>query len=242
MSAYAFVRTIYRFGDRVLLRWLPASARSRVQGVLFRLARGTYPERIEARSVAEFAGNAPSNKLAASRRLPPWAEAEVAALVDLEPELAALIGEQASLEPYFIPWDMTYVGVRYANARRQLAGDYASFVLAGSGRIDAAVLADVPRPLAVIDIDADGTVAAMARTAGADYVALPAENLDQNDHCAVLARLVLQLAPRQLRHARHPLLDRCIERHGLALASVTELRPLQTPAPGNGMAERLPGL
>jgi hypothetical protein len=230
MSVYTLVRAIYRFGDKVLLGRLPATAQARVRSVLFPLARRSFPEKITARSVGEFAVSAPSRK-AASRRLPPWAEAEVAVLAQLEPELMPLVGEQASLEPYVIPWDMKYVGTRYANARRQLHGNYACFVLlGGDGSADPEVLASAPRPLAVIDLGGDETVASMARAAAADYVALPAEHLDANDHCAVLARLVLQLAPRLVCHAPHPVLDRCIERHGLALASVSELQPLVAPS------------
>jgi hypothetical protein len=229
MSVYSVVRAVYRFGDKVLLGRLPATAQAWARSVLFPLARRSFPQQITARSVGEFAVSAPSRK-AVSRRLPPWAEAEVAALVQLEPELAPLVGEQASLEPYVIPWDMKYVGARYASARRQLHGGYACFVLVGSdGLADPETLASAPRPLAVIDVDGNETIASMARAAAADYVALPAEHLDANDHCAVLARLVLQLAPREVRHAPHPTVDRCIERHGLALASVSELQPLAAP-------------
>ena len=69
----------------------------------------------------------------------------------------------------------------------------------------------------------------MAHVVEADYLTLPTEQLDSNDHCAVLARLVLQLAPGQVRYVRHPLLERCIQRHGLAMASVSKLEPWTAP-------------
>lgn len=242
MSVYAIVRAVYRFGDRVLLGRLPATVQARVRATLFPLARRSFPAQITARSVVQFAASAPSRK-AVPCHLPQWAEAEVAELAQLEPELAALVGEQASLEPYVIPWDLKYVGERYARARRQLNGRYACFVLVGSqGGGEPQALASAPRPLALIDVDGDEAVARMARVAGADYLALPAEHLDANDHCAVLARLVLQFAPRQVRYARHPVLDRCVERHALALQSVSELQRLGAEAPESQAEEHSPGL
>ena len=189
MSVYSIIRGVYRWIDHVVLRHL--AAHERLSAGLFRLAQRLFPTRIRARSVGEFVG--PQRARAASRRLPAWAEAEVAALVPYEPAPAALVGSEASLEPYSIPWDMNYVGLRYANARHQLTGKYACLVLSGAGAsaVDAVMLASAPRPLAVIDVVGDAQLAALVRAAGADYVALPAEHLDSNDHCAVLARLVL---------------------------------------------------
>ena len=80
MSAYAFVRFVYRQLDRVLLKHLPAQ--SRMRALIFRVARRFFPIRIKARSVGEFA------QPDSSRRLPAWAEAEVTALVAYEPALA----------------------------------------------------------------------------------------------------------------------------------------------------------
>lgn len=144
-----------------------------------------------------------------------------------EPLLAALVSDGTPVERYVIPWDMNYVGHRYALARRQLHGAYACMVLMGSGSMtmDAAQRVAYGRPLAIIDVDGTSATAQLAQEVGADYVPLPAKQLDMNDHCAVLARLVLQFAPRELRHAPHPVIDECIRRHGLALASVTEVLP-----------------
>lgn len=231
MSMYSLVRSLYRWGDRTLLRRLPPALDARLRALMFRLARRLFPGRIIARSVSEFAGMAPASRDGA-QGLPVWVQAEVASLVPLEPLLGALVGEGASPEPYFIPWDMNYVGLRYAAARRQLSGEYACFVLLGAhaAATSEALLAAAPRPLAVIDVDGDARIAQLARDAGADYVALPAEHLDSHDRCAVLARLVLQLAPHQLFHQKHSIIDLCIQRHGLALASVSTLLPW--PAPG----------
>lgn len=228
MSAYSTVRALYRWADRTLLRRLPDGAQQKVQGALFKLARKAYPRRITARSTSEFSGEAARQQAAAPTELPAWAAADVRAQLGLEPGLAPLVDPQKTVEPYFIPWDMDYVGRRYAQARRELAGPYASMVLlgAGSAYVDPAQLAHLPRPLAIVDVDGD---AGLARRAGAleiPYVALPAEHLDSNDHCAVLARLVLQLAPGQMHYAPHPLLLRCVERHGNAMASVTRLTAL----------------
>lgn len=219
---YSLIRATYRRLDRRILAHLPGQTTLRAG--MFRLARAVFPGRIKARSTTEFISAAPGRK-AASAPLPVWAQSEVAALVAIEPALAALVADDAALVPYFVPWDLDYVGKRYAQARRQLTGAYACMVLSGAGAsaVDMVMLASMPRPLAVIDVVGDAGVAALAAAAGADYVALPAEHLDSNDHCAVLAKLVLQVAPGELRTAPHPLIQRCIERHGRAMASVSKL-------------------
>ena len=230
MSVYSLVRAVYRWGDRVVLKHVPAAWDARLRTRMFHLARWLFPDRITARSVGEFANTALSRKAAASG-LPGWARGEVKALVSLEPLLNALVADGAVVEPYVIPWDMNYVGLRYAAARHQLHGEYACFVLMGVGAaaVDTAGLAAVGRPLAIIDVDGDAAIAQLAQAAGADYLALPAEHLDLKDHCAVLARLVLQLAPRQVRCVRHPVIDQCLQWHGLALTSVTAVRPWVVP-------------
>jgi hypothetical protein len=224
MSTYATVRAVYRWVDRAIVSRLPGQTILR-KG-MFHLARAVFPGRIQARSAGEFIGTAPGRR-AISARLPAWARAEVAALAAFEPALSALVGEGAAIEPYFIPWDLDYVGKRYAQVRRQLAGSYACMVLSGAGAsaVDMVMLAAMPRPLAVVDVAGDAGLAALAAAAGADYVALPAEYLDSNDHCAVLARLVLQVAPDEVRLTPHPLVQRCVQRHGLAMASVSSLVP-----------------
>lgn len=226
MSVYLIVRSVYRWCDRVLLRHLSDGTDMRLRAPMFRLARRLFPERIAARSVGEFAGASSGRKLNAPG-LPAWAQTEVATLAQLEPSLEALLAKDAALEPYFIPWDLNYVGLRYANARRQFTGDYACLGLAGSGAsaADIEALADSARPLAIIDVDGDVELARLVRAMKLDYLALPAEHLDANDHCAVLARLVLQIAPLQVRYMQHPILERCIQRHGVAMASVTKVIP-----------------
>ena len=224
MSMYSLVRAVYRWADRVIVSRLPGQIMLR-KG-MFRLARAAFPSRIQARSAGEFIGTAPGRR-AISAQLPAWARAEVAALAEFEPALSALVGERAALEPYFIPWDLDYVGKRYAEVRRQLAGPYACMVLSGAGAysVDMVMLAAMPRPLAIVDVAGDAGLAALAAAAGADYVALPAQHLDSNDHCAVLARLVLQVAPGEVRLTPHPLVQRCVQRHGRAMASVSILLP-----------------
>lgn len=234
MTVYAIARSLYHATDRVLIRHLPGH--DRVQACLWRIARRLFPDRIKARSASEFAPLA-ERRAAAPSRLPAWAEPEVAELSRYEPLLAKLVGADAVVEPYFIPWDMNYVGRRYADARRQLTGHYACLVLSGAGgeAVDMPMLCSVPRPLAVIDVVGDARLAALVRAAGADYVALPAEHLDANDHCAVLARLVLQLAPDELLPTPNPVVVRCLERHGRALATVSKLRPLPAHPRTNAM-------
>lgn len=223
---YSLIRSVYRGSDRVVFQHLPEAWKTRAQAVMFRVARRLFPGRITARSVGEFAGSA-ANRQAASGRLPEWARSEVAALVALEPLLAALVTEGTPVERYVIPWDMNCVGHRYALARRQLHGAYACMLVTGGDgmQLDATQVAGWGRPLAIIDVEPCPRIALLAHEVGADYVALPAEDLDMQDHCAVLARLVLQFAPRQLRHAPHPVIDECIGRHGLALASVADVLP-----------------
>lgn len=219
---YALVRAAYRWFDRVIVAHLPGQTRLR-QG-LFHLARSLFPDRIQARSAGEFIGTSPARK-AQPARLPDWARNEVAQLVAIEPALAPLVTDDSPLEAYFIPWDMDYVGKRYAAARRQLRGPYACMVLSGgqASAVDSVMLAAMPRPLAIIDVVGTAGVATLATAAGVDYVALPAEHLDSNDHAAVLARLVLQLAPGEVRVTPHPAVQRCLARHGLAMASVSRL-------------------
>ena len=223
---YALLRSVYRSGDRILFQHLPYRWKTRAYALMFGTARRLFPERITARSAGQFADSA-AHREAAAGRLPDWARGEVEALVAVEPLLSVLVTDGAPLEHYVIPWDMHYVGHRYALARRQLRGAYACMVLMGGEltRVDAARLDGCGRPLAIIDVDGASEPARLAQEVGADYVPLPAEELNMNDHCAVLARLVLQLAPRQVRHMPHPVVDECIKRHGLALASVAEVLP-----------------
>lgn len=222
MTLYALVRAVYRWLDRVIVSRLPGQTRLR-QG-MFHLARRLFPDRIQARSAGEFINTSPARR-AQPARLPDWARDEVARLVQIEPALAPLVADNAALEAYSIPWDLDYVGKRYAAVRRQLHGPYACMVLSGgqASAVDMTMLAAMPRPLAVIDVVGDAGVAALAVAANADYVTLPAEHLDSNDHCSVLARLVLQLAPGEVRVTPHPMVRRCVARHGLAMASATRL-------------------
>lgn len=224
MSAYGFVRRLYRWSDRAVLARLPAGAQAQLRNVLFRLARRAFPARIQARSPVEFATGAPSRK-EAPVHLPEWAQAEVRELVALEPALAPLVGDDARLESYVVPWDLTYVGRRYAEARRALRGGYRSLVFVRGMDGDlAAALRGVPGPMAIIDVADCAGEGALPATV--DCVRLPAQQLDANDHCAMLARLVLQLAPNELYYAPDALLERCIERHGRAMASVACLHAL----------------
>lgn len=219
---YTLARAVYRWLDRAIVNRLPGQ--TRVRHGMFHVARRLFPKHIQARSAGEFIGASPARR-AQPVRLPEWAREEVAQLVQIEPALAPLVAADAALEAYFIPWDLDYVGKRYAAARRQLHGPYACIVLSGAqaSAVDMVMLAAMPQPLAVIDVVGDDDVAALSRAVGADYVALPAEHLDSNDHCSVLARLVLQVAPKQVRFTPHPLVQRCIARHGLAMASASAL-------------------
>lgn len=224
------MRAAYRLCDRMLLKRLPRTWDHRLRALMFAMARRLFPERIKARSVSEFSRTASLRKTG-SARLPAWAESEVAALVELEPALSGLVAEDASLEPYVIPWDLNYVGRRYADARRGLAGNYTCMMLVGaSGAIDLNALRTLAQPLAIVDVDGIAGLQQMAKAAGADYVVLHAEHLDMNDHSALLARLVLQLAPGQVGIARHPLLDYLVERHGLAMASVSKIERWDVPS------------
>jgi hypothetical protein len=228
---YRLIRSAYRWSDRAVVQRLPASWRERVQALLFGLARHVFPARISARSPREFAAGSAGGQPTRGP-LPEWARAEVRALAALEPQLAALGGDAAALEHYVIPWDMRYVGQRYAVARRQLRAGYACMLFMG-GDVDTLSvesLAACARPLAIVDVDDAPATAQRARAIGADYVALPPGDLDLSDHCAVLARLALQCAPRQLLHVAHPVLDACVQRHGLALASVAAVAPWPTGA------------
>lgn len=234
---YRLIRSAYRWSDRAVVQRLPAAWRERLQGLLFGLARRAFPARISARSPREFVAGSAGGQPACGP-LPAWARAEVRALAELEPQLAALGEDDAALEHYVIPWDMRYVGQRYAAARHQLRAGYACMLFMG-GDVDSLgveSLAACARPLAIIDVDDVPATAQRAREIGADYVALPAGELDMNDHCAVLARLALQCAPRQLLHVAHPVLDACIQRHGLALASVAEVAPWPAPADSGTVA------
>jgi hypothetical protein len=228
VNKYFFVRAVYRRVDRWLLRRLPARFEERIRQIIFPLARKLFPDRVKARSAREFVGSARADKPAIAR-LPAWAESEVMGLVELEPMLASLVAEDAQVEPYAIPWDMNYVGLRYADARRALDGRFATLVLAGAhAQVEQYDLRSLPRPMAIIDVSDEGAWAAPAKLIGANYAALRAEYLDATDHCAVLARLVLQVAPREVRQLPDPIIDRCVDQHGAAMASVTTLVPMET--------------
>lgn len=224
MSVFSVVRAIHRQADQVLLRHLPEQART--QAGLWRAARWLFPSRVKARSPGEFVASARRGEKPA--RLPAWMEPEIAALVEFEPSLAALVGPGAAVEAYLIPWDMNYVGMRYAAVRHQLGDHYACIALSGAGAhaVDMVMLESAPRPLAVIDVVGDERLAALARAAGVDYAALPAGDLDSNDHCALVARLVLQIAPVEVLLTPDPVVVRCVERHGRAMASVSQVLPL----------------
>lgn len=231
MTVYNLARATYRWCDRQLFRHLPKAWDHRLRSLMFPVARRLFRDRIKARSAGEFSATASSRK-ADPARLPAWAEAEVAALAELEPALSGLVGESASLERYFIPWDLNYVGRRYAAVRRQLTNNYACIILtAASADIDVKTLRAAGQPLVIIDVDGVAGAEQQARAVGAQYIAMRAEQLDMNDHSALLARLVLQLAPEQVGIARHPLLDHLVERHGVAMASVSTLTRYGMPPP-----------
>lgn len=231
MKGYRLARALYRGFDRHVVRALPAGLEHRVRAWLLRLARHAFGTRIQAHSVGELAAR--SDALNSTERIPEWAAREIAELAQLEPALAPLVAPDAHVEVYRIPWDKTYLGDMYAKARHQLGSGYASMVLAGAGaRADiAAWLPRATRPLALVDVDEDPALRELATGARVDYLALPAGDLDANDRASLLARLVLQLRPTEVRYARHAFLDACRARHGLAMAAVTRLEPLPDTTP-----------
>lgn len=224
MSTYRIARALYRAADRAVLGRLPARLEWRMRGMIVRVARLFFPGRIEARSAGELAASSLNRHGA---ELPAWAVDEVRELAALEPALQALLDEETAIEAYVIPWDATYVGKRYAAARRQLDTGYGAFVLHDGGPLpDAAELAPLASPLALVDVTADAAAGPLAARLGVRHVWLPAEHLDRNDHCAVLARLVLQCSPREVAYADGGLAQACVDRHGLAMRSVSSLRRL----------------
>jgi hypothetical protein len=89
-----------------------------------------------------------------------------------------------------------------------------------------AQLDGLPVPRAILDTSPDAAAGPLAARLGARHVWLPAEHLDHNDHCAVLARLILQCAPQQVAYAAGGVSEACVQRHGLALRSVSTLHRL----------------
>jgi hypothetical protein len=224
MSTYRIARTLYRATDRAVLGRLPARLEWRVRALIVRVARRVFPGRIEARSAGELAASSANRHGAV---LPAWAVDEVRELTALEPALHMLLDGSTALEAYVIPWDATYVGKRYAAARRQLDTDFGAFVVHDGVSLPAAAdLARLACPLAVIDVTSDAAAGPLAARLGARHVWLPAEYLDRNDHCAVLARLVLQCSPGEVAYADGGLAEACVDRHGLAMRSVSTLRRL----------------
>ncbi|NII12386.1 hypothetical protein [Oleiagrimonas sp. C23AA] len=226
--AYQLTRAVYRLASRQLLQRLPERWEWRIRRSMLAAAHRFFPGKIQARSVGEFVAGAPGQR--GSTRLPQWAEDEVRAQLEFEPALASLVGDQAELEPYFIPWDSTYVGTRYAAARRQLRGGYQALVLVDglSDSLCQRIHARSEAPFAVVDVSAD-----MSTTCHEDtfpLIRLPAEHLDMADHCAVFARLVLQVQPATVWHDDSAFATTCLKRHGLAMAAVSELKPLQDSA------------
>lgn len=223
MSNYRIARALYRATDRAVLGRLPARLEWRVRALIVRVARRFFPGRIEARSAGELAASSLNRHGAA---LPAWSVDELRELTALEPALEKLLDGSTPLEAYVIPWDATYVGKRYAAARRQLDTGYGAFVLHdGAVPPEAATLVSLASPLAIIDVTPDAAAGPLAARLGARHVWLPAEHLDRNDHCAVLARLVLQCSPREVVYAGG-LAQACVDRHGLAMRSVSTLRCL----------------
>lgn len=232
MSFYRVARAIYRASDRFILGRLPARWEWRLRAVIVGVARRCFPSRIQARSAGELAAGSASRGPGAT--LPAWAVDEVRQLSVWEPALRSLYDGSASVEAYVIPWDATYVGKRYAAARRQLDVGFGAFVLADAGRLpEAQTLTALPGPLAIIDSSPDAVGGPLAAALGARHVWLPAGHLDLKDHCAVIARLVLQCAPRELAYLHGELADACVARHGLAMRSATTLRALEPDQTGD---------
>lgn len=229
MSTYRIARAFYRATDRFLLARLPARLEWRVRALIVGVARRCFPARIQARSAGELAASS-LNRHGAT--LPEWVVDEVRRLAALEPALQTLLDGSTQIEAYVIPWDATYVGSRYAAARRQLGAGFETFVLYDGPSADVAGLAGLPAPLAIVDTSPDAAAGPLAACLSARHVWLPAEHLDRNDHCSVLARLVLQCAPREVVYADGGLAQACVERHGLAMRSVSTLRRRDDIAPG----------
>ncbi|MGH8233686.1 MAG: hypothetical protein ACREPU_05750 [Rhodanobacteraceae bacterium] len=210
----------------MVLRHLPLSFEYRVRSFVLWLARRVFGTRIQARSAEELA--AVSRSRHASGRMPAWAEREIRELATFEPTLRELVGRRAGVGEYFIPWNMVHVGHAYSLARRQLKHGYACMVLTGSGgydRVDA-WLAISPRPAVIIDVDAEPAFRTLSEARDVDYLNLAAEGLNTEERAALLARLVLQFRPAQLRYVRQDFLDVCLQRHGLAMAAVARVREL----------------
>lgn len=226
MKGYPFARSAYRCVDRVLLRRLPPRAEGWVRGRILALARRGYGEHIQARSAAELAADSRSRN--SPERLPAWATQEIAALAEFEPELRHLLTPDAGVVFYSIPWDNVHLGEAYADARRRLQPAYACMLLAGTGDAAraAAYLEAAARPAAVLDVDGDPALRAVANTGNADYLPLVKSFFDPNDRAALLTRLVLQLHPRDVRCSDNPFIDQCLARHGLAMRSVSNVLPL----------------
>jgi hypothetical protein len=235
MSAYRIARAIYRGVDRLVLARLPVRWEWRARGLIVTIARRCYPNRIQARSAGELASSSATRHQGAA--LPAWAVDEVRELARIEPALQSLYDGSTAIEAYVIPWDSTYVGKRYAAARRQLDRGYGSFLLcdAGAELVDAQ-LDGLPRPRAILDSSPDAAAGPLAARLGARHVWLPAEHLDRNDHCAVLARLILQCAPQQVAYTTGGVSETCAQRHGLALRSVSTLHRLEDASVGAGPA------
>jgi hypothetical protein len=247
MNGFAWVRATYRCADRVVLRHLPSPIELRIRATGLWFARRMFGSRIHARSAEELAANSRSRY--STGRMPRWAEREIHELARFEPELHALTGRDARVGEYFIPWNMVHLGRAYAQARRQLGPTYASMVLTGSaGCSDAdAWLRTAPRPAVVVnvDLDAEPALRALSAAHAVDYLSLPGEGINADERAALFTRLVLQLRPAQLRYARHDFIELCLQRHGLAMAAVSDLgalpgdeRPAGTantdPAPAHG--------
>jgi hypothetical protein len=227
MNSYDVARALYRSVDRFFLARLPMRLEWRIRSALLALARRLFPGRIQARSAGELAAGSIARKQ--GRSLPAWAIAEVRELATLEPALQSLLDDTVEVEAYVIPWDATYVGRRFAEARRQLGtgAAWGSFVLMGSNPApDPERLAALAKPLAIIDTSDEAAAGPLAAGLQARYIWLRAEHLDQNDHCAIIAKLVLQCAPREVAYAPGGVTGACIERHGLAIRSVSVTREL----------------
>lgn len=229
MTGYGVARALYHLADRWILQRVPESVERWLREHMLTLARALFRGRIRARSVDEFIAG--SRRQLRRRRLPHWAEEQLRALAPLEPSLTSLIGPDADIGERFIPWTAVHAGKAFAAMRRPLRDTYACMLLLGAEPTSALQLSldTLPRPLLVVHTHAADAAVTQPAADGIDHATLPAAELDREERVTVLVRLILQLQPGELHHARDAFIELCVQRHGLALSEVSRLVPLDPP-------------
>lgn len=240
MSLRTLLTRTYRFADQQLLSHLPVSWQQALVGAALRMARTVFPSRRWPTSIESLlVRRLPRPVPARLRRLPDWARADMDDLArHVDPLLSPGKFLAAQPDGYLPPTHWTQAGAAYRRLRTQLHGDdYDMVVLVPwlkRGGADLGALHHVrachedfgQRTLVIATEPYDSPWATRLPPevqfleAGRELAALSADHAEPE---AVLARLLIQLAPRRLHLIGSHTGWRMLARYGKALRQATRL-------------------